>query len=227
MEGLTLSDYLKRFKSCGENVKVAPDAFIEHPELMEVGNDVTFGRGFHMEGSPRECRIGDHVRFDPWTYITGSGALLLDHHVQYYPGCFIALGEFEDSVVKVGFHSHFAPRCVLYGWGCLEMAPYCNIAAHTVFATVAHKHRITDTPMAMTGPTAGPIVLEKDVWIGANAVVTMNTRIATGCVIGAGAVVTKDTQPMGIYGGVPAKQIGQRKPGVSAEDLQRIAAGGA
>lgn len=35
-------------------------------------------------------------------------------------------------------------------------------------------------------------------------------EIAKGCIIGAGAVVTKNTKPYGIYGGVPAKRMKER-----------------
>jgi acetyltransferase-like isoleucine patch superfamily enzyme len=35
-------------------------------------------------------------------------------------------------------------------------------------------------------------------------------RVAKGSVIGANAVVTKDTEPYGVYGGVPAKKISSR-----------------
>ena len=47
-------------------------------------------------------------------------------------------------------------------------------------------------------------MLEDDVWIAATVTVTADTRIARGCVIGANAVVTKDTRSMGLYTGVPA-----------------------
>jgi acetyltransferase-like isoleucine patch superfamily enzyme len=87
----------------------------------------------------------------------------------------------------------------------LRISDYCNIAAHTVFATVGHHDEITEKPMALTGEKAGPITLEEDVWVAANVTITANTRIARGCVIGANAVVTRDTEPMGVYVGVPAK----------------------
>jgi maltose O-acetyltransferase len=44
-------------------------------------------------------------------------------------------------------------------------------------------------------------------WLGAHVVVLAGVTIAPGCVIGAGAVVTKDTEPNGVYVGVPAKRI--------------------
>ena len=90
------------------------------------------------------------------------------------------------------------------------IGPYCNIAAHTVFATVGHRDEITDKPMALSGAKSGPITLVEDVWTAANVTITANTTIARGCVIGANAVVTKDTQPMGVYVGVPARHLRDR-----------------
>lgn len=52
-----------------------------------------------------------------------------------------------------------------------------------------------------------PIVIEDGCWLGVNVVVLRGVRIASGCVVGAGAVVTKDTEPDGVYVGVPARRV--------------------
>jgi len=206
-----MADLRSAFKSCGEHVTVADDVYIEHPEVVEVGDRVTFMRGFHMIGRPRECRIGSHVTFYPNAFVQGSNSrLTIGDHVEFFPGAYISLGDWETSFVDIGHHCHFAPNCVLYGWGGLTISPYCNVAAHTVFATVGHHDEITDRPMALTGEKAGPIILEEDVWIAANVTIAANTRIARGCVIGANAVVTRDTEPMGVYVGVPARRLRDR-----------------
>lgn len=49
-----------------------------------------------------------------------------------------------------------------------------------------------------------------DVWIGDEVRILGGVNVADGTVIGTGAVVTKDTEPYGIYVGVPAKKIGSR-----------------
>ena len=54
------------------------------------------------------------------------------------------------------------------------------------------------------------IIIDDGVWIGANATILSGVHIAEGCVIAAGAVVSKDTVPYGVYGGVPAKLIKMR-----------------
>ena len=52
-----------------------------------------------------------------------------------------------------------------------------------------------------------PIRIGKNVWIGANAVVTKGVTIGDNAVVAAGAVVTKDVPANCIVGGVPAKKI--------------------
>lgn len=57
------------------------------------------------------------------------------------------------------------------------------------------------------GSLAYPITIEDECWIGARATILPGVRIGHGSLITAGAVVTKDVEPMCIYGGVPAKLI--------------------
>ena len=63
-----------------------------------------------------------------------------------------------------------------------------------------------------TTAVAGPISIGDDVWIGSNSSVVPGTSIATGCIIGANAAVIRDTEPYGLYGGVPARRIRDRRP---------------
>lgn len=51
-----------------------------------------------------------------------------------------------------------------------------------------------------------------DVWIGDNVIICGGCTINDGVIIGAGAVVTKDLEPFGIYAGVPASLIKKRNP---------------
>ncbi len=54
-------------------------------------------------------------------------------------------------------------------------------------------------------------VIEDDVWIGANSVITGGVTIHKHSVIGAGSVVTKDVPEYEIWAGNPAKKIGDRR----------------
>jgi len=51
-------------------------------------------------------------------------------------------------------------------------------------------------------------IVKRGATIGANATIVCGVTLGEFCFIGAGAVVTKDLQPYGLYVGNPAKQIG-------------------
>lgn len=55
------------------------------------------------------------------------------------------------------------------------------------------------------------IVIEDDVWIGANTIILPGVKIGKGAVIGAGSVVTKDIPAAAIAVGSPAKVIKHRE----------------
>lgn len=52
-----------------------------------------------------------------------------------------------------------------------------------------------------------PVVIEDDVWCGANVTILKGVTIGRGSVVAAGAVVTKSFPPYSIIGGVPAKLL--------------------
>lgn len=56
----------------------------------------------------------------------------------------------------------------------------------------------------------GGIRIGNDVWIGDNVILMGGISIGDGSIIGAGSVVTKDTEPYGIYAGVPSRLIRYR-----------------
>lgn len=55
-----------------------------------------------------------------------------------------------------------------------------------------------------------PVIIEDDVWCGANVTILKGVTIGRGSVVAAGAVVTKSCPPYSIIGGVPAKVLKYR-----------------
>lgn len=51
------------------------------------------------------------------------------------------------------------------------------------------------------------VIIEKDVWIGANVTILSGVHVGRGATIAAGAVVNRDVPPYSIVGGVPSKVI--------------------
>jgi len=94
--------------------------------------------------------------------------------------------------------------------GKIVLGDYVLIAPNSVLRSSDHVISSVNNPIREQGHTGGEIIVQDDVWIGANAVVVANVHIGKGAVIGAGAVVTKDVEPYAIVGGVPAKFIKKR-----------------
>lgn len=51
------------------------------------------------------------------------------------------------------------------------------------------------------------VIIENDVWCGANVTILKGVTIGRGSIIAAGSVVTKDVPPYSIAGGLPCKVI--------------------
>lgn len=64
-----------------------------------------------------------------------------------------------------------------------------------------------------------PINIGHDVWIGDRAMVMGGITIASGAIVAAGAVVTRDVGPYEIVAGVPARSIGLRIPSELISDF--------
>lgn len=104
----------------------------------------------------------------------------------------------------------------------LTIGEFCSIADNITFIFSQHPtHLVTTYPshpesiwshnQGSTGSfSRGDIIVEHDVWIGANVTILDNVTIRTGAVVGAGSVVTKDVPPYAIVGGNPAKVIKYR-----------------
>ncbi|NLZ45744.1 MAG: sugar O-acetyltransferase [Clostridiales bacterium] len=77
------------------------------------------------------------------------------------------------------------------------------IGHNVVLATLNH----TIEPKNRKDMIPKPIIIERNVWIGANATVLSGVTIGENSVVAAGAVVTKNVAKNTIVGGVPARII--------------------
>lgn len=55
------------------------------------------------------------------------------------------------------------------------------------------------------------MIIEDDCWTGANVAINKGVHLGKGSIVGANAVVTRDTEPYSINVGVPARAVGFRE----------------
>lgn len=112
------------------------------------------------------------------------------------------------SMLKVGSNTQINPNTTIYGN--VEIGANVMIAPGVMIAGGNHRFDNCDSPMISQGSTELGIIIEEDVWVGANAVITDGVHIGKGAVIGAGAVVTGNIPALAIATGVPARVVRYR-----------------
>ncbi|WP_290885914.1 acyltransferase [Arenimonas sp.] len=114
------------------------------------------------------------------------------------------------GTIRIGADCSVNAYSFLSGAGGLSIADSVMIASHVSIYASNHVFSEATKPMRLQGLTTVGIALEEDVWIGTGVRILDGVKVGRGCVIAAGAVVTKSTAPYTINGGVPARVIAQR-----------------
>lgn len=97
---------------------------------------------------------------------------------------------------RIGLHSTVI--------GPVTIGSHVNLAQGITISALNHNFADPSLPIDAQGVSTSQIVIEDDVWIGANAVVLPGVRIGRHSVVAAGAVVTRDVPSGSLVAGVPA-----------------------
>jgi acetyltransferase-like isoleucine patch superfamily enzyme len=94
--------------------------------------------------------------------------------------------------------------------GKVTIGDFVLIAPNSVIVGSNHNFQRLDLPIKKQGISSKGIIIEDDVWIGANVTILDGVIIGKGSIVAAGSVVTKYIEPYSIVGGIPAKVIKKR-----------------
>ena len=112
--------------------------------------------------------------------------------------------------IVIGQDTIIGEQVVLDGRAKLLIGNHTDIASQVMIYN--SEHNIESTNFASIEEVINePVVIEDYVFIGPRTIILPGVTIRRGAIVGAGAVVTKDVPSFSIVGGVPAKQIGERK----------------
>ena len=123
-----------------------------------------------------------------------------------FPGVFLQ----HSYGIEAGRNLNMNRGVHIYGRGGIKFGDYVLIGPNVVITSSQHRYDIKGVPILFQGHETKPVAIGNDVWIGANAVILPGVTVGDGTIIGAGAIVTSDTDPYSIIGGVPARKIGER-----------------
>ena len=106
--------------------------------------------------------------------------------------------------ISIGQNVFINQNCTLYDLGGLTIGDDVMIGPNVSIITTGHP---PDPSQRRTTTIGKPIVIERNVWIAAGAIIIGGVTIGENSVVAAGAVVTKDVPPNTFVGGNPARII--------------------
>lgn len=106
--------------------------------------------------------------------------------------------------MKLGRNVFINQNCTFYDLGGLEIGDDVMIGPNVSLITSGHP---VEPSRRRDFVLAKPIVIERNVWIGAGATIIGGVTVGENSVVAAGAVVTRDVSPNVLVGGNPAAVI--------------------
>jgi len=177
-------------------LKMEGQAAIERNVRLRFASHIRLGHGSYLDEGVyiHACPAGVEIGANT---LVMHGAVL---HVYNFRGL-------PHAGIRIGRDSLIGEYSVIRGQGGVTIGDRVYTSPMTQLIAVNHVVDDPARPFVEQGITAQGIVVEDDVWLGANAVVTDGVHIGCGAVVAAGAVVTKDVPAHTVVGGVPARVL--------------------
>jgi maltose O-acetyltransferase len=113
--------------------------------------------------------------------------------------------------VSIGADCNFAQDVFIAGGGGVSIGDWVGLGPDVKVWSVNHRFDDPDRPWRLQGWELKPVVIEDDVWLGANVFVMPGVTIRRGAIVAAGSVVNKNVAPYALVAGNPVRLVGWRK----------------
>lgn len=138
----------------------------------------------------------------------GPGSIVSD-------GAILACGNAADGTgqIEIGAGTYIGEYNNLRaGGGDIRIGENCLISQFCTLVASNHAHAL-GMPIKSQGndPARAGVVIGNDVWLGAGCAILPGVVIGDGAVVAANAVVTRSIPSQEIWGGVPARKLGERQ----------------
>lgn len=104
--------------------------------------------------------------------------------------------------LETGSSVGIADGAEIYNPALVTLGDFVVISQNAYLCTASHDYRRQSFPLV-----TAPIMVDRQAWVAARAIVCMGVTIGEGCVIGAGSVVTRDTPAWRVCAGNPCRVI--------------------
>lgn len=183
------------YKSIGNGAKISRKAIVYGASNISIGKNTAI-----FSNAVLSCSKWNQSK-------QGLGIIQIGDNCDIQPyACVLAYG----GQIIIGDYCSINPFTILYGHGGLTIGNHVRIASNSTIIPGNHIYDDPHTPIMYQGISMKGIIIEDDVWIGSGVRILDGVTIKKGCVIGSGSVVSRSTEPFGVYVSNPAKRIRDR-----------------
>lgn len=111
----------------------------------------------------------------------------------------------DQGVLTIGSRSLINFGCSIVAFSRVDIGERCLIGPHCMIMDTGF-HQV-DPDRRLDPPTAEPITIGENVWLGARVAVLPGVTIGDNSVVGIGSVVTRDVPPNTVVVGNPARHV--------------------
>jgi galactoside O-acetyltransferase len=157
--------------------------------------------------------IGENVLISTKASIYNASRISVGDNARVDDFCILSAG---NGAITIGKYVHIGCYSSLIGQGTIILEDFSGISGRVSIyssnddysgSTLAHP----TIPDKYRNVFHGSIIIRKHAIIGAGSVILPNVEIGIGVVIGALSLVKSDCDEFGVFAGIPAKKIGERK----------------
>jgi len=182
--------------------------YLRKSKMMLRGKHVSFNNIANMQWG-KFLKLGDHVYLNA----LGKGKLSLGNNVSIGAFSRVIISTSLNNIgnhITIGNNVGIGEFAYLGGAGGLNIGDDCIVGQYLSCHPENHVFDELDTLIRHQGITRKGIEIGKNCWIGSKVTILDGVQIGDGCVIAAGAVVTKSFPANSVIGGVPAKLLSER-----------------
>lgn len=157
--------------------------------------------------------VGENVRLSDKASYYNCKNIVIGDHVRIDDFCVLSAGV---GGIEIGSYIHIAVYSSLIGAGKIELRDFSNISSKVAIYSSNDDYSGTSmtnpmVPDEYTNVSHADVIIGRHVIVGSGSVVLPGVTLDTGVAVGALSLVTRNCEEFGIYSGVPAKRIKERK----------------
>ena len=185
---MRFKDLIWIFKNLRHN-KIAFNIYLKNIDNIEIGKNCKILRGCELDAS-------------------GNGKIIIHNNVTLNPYVFL---QANKGFIEIGENSEINNFTIINSGAKIMIGNNVLIGPKVNIISYTHNYKDSNILIRKQNAPTKKILIEDDVWIGANTTILYGVKIGKGAVVGANSLVTKDIEPYTINVGSPTKTIGKRK----------------